>query len=83
MKRTKELVFHFATFPLHDTYQAGDVNISLTKESHLTSTGGVLRPFQSPYKIPRRSPEVQLLTLMPVNKPRQVKQENRKNMSTS
>uniref|UniRef100_F6SGS1 Beta-secretase 1 n=1 Tax=Equus caballus TaxID=9796 RepID=F6SGS1_HORSE len=45
--------------------------------------GGVLRPFQSPYKIPRRSPEVQLLTLMPVNKPRQVKQENRKNMSTS
>lgn len=27
MKRTKELVFHFATFPDHDSYQMGDINI--------------------------------------------------------
>lgn len=33
MKRTKELVFHFATFPDHDSYQTGDINISLIKAS--------------------------------------------------
>lgn len=33
MKKAKELVFHFATFPDHDSYQTGDINISLTKES--------------------------------------------------
>lgn len=33
MKKTKELAFHFATFPDRDSYQTGDINISLTKES--------------------------------------------------
>lgn len=32
MERTKKLVFHFAAFPVHDSYQTGDINISLTKE---------------------------------------------------
>lgn len=36
MKRTKEVVFHFATFPVHDNYQTGNINISLTKESGLS-----------------------------------------------
>ena len=33
VKKTKELVFHVATFPVHDSYQTGDINVSLTKES--------------------------------------------------
>lgn len=32
MKRTKKLVFHFAIFPVQDSYQTGDIT-SLTKES--------------------------------------------------
>lgn len=32
MEKTKKLVFHFAAFPVHDSYQTGDINISLTKE---------------------------------------------------
>lgn len=33
MKRTKELVFPYATFPIYDSYQTVDSNISLAKES--------------------------------------------------